>query len=89
MTKPVRDYLARCMEDPEFAEAYQELEAEYQAERARIRTRIQKGPLWQLLKDVEGCLNRHLGLACALDWFQKIWQHLSGQPSPPAIPPQK
>jgi hypothetical protein len=77
------------MEDPEFAAAYQELEAEYQAERARIQARIQRGPLWQALKEVEEYFNRHLSLARVLNWLEKTWQHLYGQPSPPAVPPQE
>jgi hypothetical protein len=89
MTKAVRDYFARRMEDPAYAAAYQELEAEYQVERARIQARIQRGPLWQALREVERYFNRHLGLARALEWFQRTWQHLSGQPSPPAVPPQE
>lgn len=82
MTKPVYDYFARCMEDPEFAAAYQELEAEHQTERARIQAQIQRRSLWQ-------ALDRRLGLSRALDWFRKTWQHLSGQPSPPAASPQQ
>jgi hypothetical protein len=50
MTKPVRDYFARCMEDPEFAAAYRELEAEYQAECARIQARIQRDSLRQMVE---------------------------------------
>jgi hypothetical protein len=42
MTKPVRDYFARRMEDPVYAAAYQELKAEYQAKRARIRAGIKE-----------------------------------------------
>jgi len=74
MTKPVHDYFVRCMEDPEFAAAYQELEAEYQTERARIQARIQKGSLWQALKEVEEYFNERPDLVRILDWLQQIQQ---------------
>lgn len=74
MTKPVRDYFVRCMEDPEFAAAYQDLEAEYQAERARIQARIQRGSPWQALKEVEEYFNARPGLMRILDWLQRMQQ---------------
>ena len=74
MTKPVRDYFVRCMEDPEFAAAYQELEAEYQAERARIQARIQRGSLWQALKEVEEYFATRPDLVRILDWLQQMQQ---------------
>jgi hypothetical protein len=74
MTKPVRDYLARCMEDAEFAEAYQELEAEHQAERARIQARIHRSSLRQALKEIEKYFNTHSDLVRVLDWLQIMRQ---------------
>lgn len=74
MTKPVRDYFVRCMEDPEFAAAYQELETEYQAERARIQARIQRGSSWQALKEVEEYFNTRPDLMRILDWLQRMQQ---------------
>jgi len=74
MTKPVRDYFARCMEDPEFAKAYQELEAEYQAERARIQARIHRSSLRQALKEIEEYLNTHSDLVRILNWLQIMRQ---------------
>ena len=74
MTKPVRDYLVRCMEDPEFAAAYQELEAEYQAERARIQAQIHRSSLRQALKEVEEYFNTHSDLVRVLDWLQRMRQ---------------
>ena len=74
MTKPVHNYFARRMEEPAYAAAYQELEAEYQAERARIKNRIQRGSLWQALKEVEEYFNTRPDLVRILDWLQQMQQ---------------
>jgi hypothetical protein len=74
MTKLVRDYFAHRMEDPAYAAAYQELEEEYQAERARIQARIQRGPLWQALKEVEEYFSTHPDLVRILDLLQQMGQ---------------
>ena len=72
MTKPVRDYFIRRMEDPAYAAAYKELEAEYQAERARIRDRIQRSSLWEALEEVEEYFNTRPDLVRLLDWLQQM-----------------
>ena len=52
MTRPVGGYFARHMEDPEYAAAYQELEAEYEAERAQIQAGVPAVSAEQRMEEV-------------------------------------
>lgn len=69
MTRPVGEYFAHRMRDPEYAAAYHALADEDQAERARISARLRDGsaPSSPLVQDILGRQPRLLELLALLN----------------------
>ena len=73
MTKPIGDYFACRMKDPGYAAAYQVLGPEYQAERERIRARIQQeDSIQHAFKRVMEYLEAHPDLVQVLNWLKQV-----------------
>lgn len=60
--KTLDDYIARQMEDPEFAEAWREGEGEYQAMRALVLARTEAGLSQRELSEVAGVPQKTISL---------------------------